>query len=161
MNRNLIANVVCGETNKIQGFVENLRNKRTMAFLVIRDHTGRLQVTIEKEKHPDLAAIVDQLTVESVVTCVGPVVENEYVKMGGKEMLPEEMEILSIAEPLPLTKDAAGVFPVSLAHALCLICQLCTSVCRIRQLLVGNDTRRWTATSLAAVTRVRLALIRK
>ena len=107
MNRNLIANVVCGETNKIQGFVENLRNKRTMAFLVIRDHSGRLQVTIEKEKHPDLAAIVDQLTVESVVTCVGPVVENEYVKMGGKEMLPEEMEILSIAEPLPLTKDAA------------------------------------------------------
>ena len=107
MERNLIAGVVCGETNKIQGFVENLRNKRTMAFLVIRDHTGRLQVTIEKEKHPDLAAIVDQLTVESVVTCVGPVVENEYVKMGGREMLPEEMEILSIAEPLPLTKDAA------------------------------------------------------
>ena len=107
MERNLIASVVCGETNKIQGFVENLRNKRTMAFLVIRDHTGRLQVTIEKEKHPDLAAVVDQLTVESVVTCVGPVVENEYVKMGGKEMLPEEMEILSIAEPLPLTKDAA------------------------------------------------------
>ena len=107
MERTLIANVVCGENNKIQGFVENLRNKRTMAFLVIRDHSGRLQVTIEKEKHPDLAAIVDQLTVESVVTCVGPVVENSYVKMGGKEMLPEEMEILSIAEPLPLTKDAA------------------------------------------------------
>ena len=107
MERALIANVVCGETNKIQGFVENLRNKRTMAFLVIRDHSGRLQVTIEKEKHPDLAAIVDQLTVESVVTCIGPVVENEYVKMGGKEMLPEEMEILSVAEPLPLTKDAA------------------------------------------------------
>ena len=107
MERTLIANVVCGVNNKIQGFVENLRNKRTMAFLVIRDHSGRLQVTIEKEKHPDLAAIVDQLTVESVVTCVGPVVENEYVKMGGKEMLPEEMEILSIAEPLPLTKDAA------------------------------------------------------
>jgi len=107
MDRNLIARVKINEVNKIQGFVENLRNKRTMAFLVIRDHTGRLQVTIEKEKHPDLAAIVDQLTVESVVTCVGPVVENEYVKMGGKEMLPEKMEILSIAEPLPLTKDAA------------------------------------------------------
>ena len=107
MDRSLIANVKCGETNKIQGFVENLRNKRTMAFLVIRDHTGRLQVTIEKEKYPELAAKVDQLTVESVVTFIGPVVANEYVKMGGKEMLPEEMEILSIAEPLPLTKDAA------------------------------------------------------
>lgn len=107
MERNLIAQVKIGETNRIQGFVENLRNKRTMAFLVIRDHTGRIQVTIEKEKHPDLAALVDQLTVESVVTCVGPVVENSYVKLGGVEMLPETMEILSIAEPLPITKDAA------------------------------------------------------
>ena len=107
MERNLIAQVKIGETNRIQGFVENLRNKCTMAFLVIRDHTGRIQVTIEKEKHPDLAALVDQLTVESVVTCVGPVVENSYVKLGGVEMLPEAMEILSIAEPLPITKDAA------------------------------------------------------
>ena len=107
MDRSLINALKVGETNKIQGYVENLRNKRTMAFLVIRDHTGRLQVTIEKEKHPDLAAIVDQLTVESVVTCIGPVVENSYVKMGGVEMLPEEMEILSIAEPMPITKDAA------------------------------------------------------
>ena len=57
MNRNLIANVVVGENNKIQGFVENLRNKRAMAFLVIRDHTGRIQVTIEKEKHPELALL--------------------------------------------------------------------------------------------------------
>ncbi|MDO5325377.1 MAG: aspartate--tRNA(Asn) ligase [Clostridia bacterium] len=112
MERKLIAKIVCDKNRpnrrfKIQGFVENIRDKRAMAFLVIRDHSGRLQVTIEKEKHPDLAAIVGQLTVESVVTCIGPVVENEYVKMGGKEMLPEKMEILSVAEPLPLTKDAA------------------------------------------------------
>lgn len=107
MNRNLIAKVIPGEVNKIQGYVENLRNKRTMAFLVIRDHSGRIQVTVEKEKYPEIAAVVDQLTVESVVTCIGPVVENSYVKMGGIEMLPEQMEILSIAEPLPISKDAA------------------------------------------------------
>lgn len=107
MDRNLISQVKVGETNKIQGFVENLRNKRTMAFLVLRDHTGRIQLTIEKEKSPELAALVDQLTVESVITAIGPVVENSYVKLGGREMLPESMEILSIAEPLPLTKDAA------------------------------------------------------
>ena len=107
MNRNLIAKVQTGEVNKIQGYVENLRNKRTMAFLVIRDHTGRIQVTVDKEKYPEIAAVIDQLTVESVVTCIGPVVENSYVKMGGIEMLPEQMEILSIAEPLPISKDAA------------------------------------------------------
>ena len=50
MTRSLIAKVKIGETNKIQGFVENLRNKRSMAFLVIRDYTGRIQLTIEKEQ---------------------------------------------------------------------------------------------------------------
>ena len=39
MERNLIGQIKIGEINKIQGFVENLRNKRTMAFLVIRDYS--------------------------------------------------------------------------------------------------------------------------
>ena len=50
MERSLIANLKIGERNKVQGFVENIRNKRTMAFLVLRDYTGRVQLTIEKEK---------------------------------------------------------------------------------------------------------------
>ena len=31
MERSLIANLKIGERNKVQGFVENIRNKRTMA----------------------------------------------------------------------------------------------------------------------------------
>ena len=107
MERSLIANLKIGEVNKVQGFVENIRNKRTMAFLVLRDYSGRIQLTVEKEKYPEVAAIVDQLTVESVITAEGVVVENSYVKMGGVEMLPETMKIESIAEPLPISKDAA------------------------------------------------------
>ena len=107
MERNLIANAVRGEVNKLQGYVENIRNKRTMAFLVLRDHSGRMQLTVEKEKYPEIAAAVDQLTVESVITVEGMVVENSFVKMGGVEMLPEKMHIESIAEPLPISKDAA------------------------------------------------------
>ena len=107
MERSLIANVKLGERNKLQGFVENIRNKRTMAFLVLRDYSGRIQLTIEKEKYPEIAAQVDQLTVESVVTVEGEVVENSYVKLGGKEMLPDFMHIESIAEALPISKDAA------------------------------------------------------
>ena len=34
MERSLIAHLKLGERNKVQGFVENIRNKRTMAFLV-------------------------------------------------------------------------------------------------------------------------------
>ena len=107
MDRTLIANARPGEMQRLQGFVENIRNKRTMAFLVLRDHTGRIQLTVEKEKYPEVAAQVDKLTVESVITAEGMVVENSYVKMGGKEMLPESIHIESIAEPLPISKDAA------------------------------------------------------
>lgn len=107
MERSLIAHLKLGERNKVQGFVENIRNKRTMAFLVLRDYTGRVQLTIEKEKYPEVAAIVDQLTVESVITAEGMAVENSYVKLCGVEILPDTMKIESIAEPLPISKDAA------------------------------------------------------
>ena len=49
MERTYIANVKAGEKVKIAGFVENLRNKRTMAFLVIKDITGKMQVTLKKK----------------------------------------------------------------------------------------------------------------
>ncbi|MBO4837737.1 MAG: aspartate--tRNA(Asn) ligase [Clostridia bacterium] len=107
MDRSLISRVKTGQVNKIQGFVENIRNKRTMAFLVLRDYTGRIQLTVEKEKYPEVAEAVDRLTVESVITAEGMVVENSYVKMGGIEMLPDSIRIESVAEPLPISKDAA------------------------------------------------------
>ena len=37
-----------GEVVKVQGFIENLRNSKAMAFIVLKDITGKLQVTIEK-----------------------------------------------------------------------------------------------------------------
>lgn len=106
MNREYIANVKPGNKYRISGFVENLRNKRTMAFLVIRDVTGKLQVTVEKEKLPELAAKIDTLTLHSVVSFEGEVVANEYVKMGGIEMLPEKLDVESIAEALPIQDDS-------------------------------------------------------
>ncbi len=106
MERTYINEAKCGERNQFRGFVENIRNKRTMAFLVIRDVTGKMQLTIEKEKYPELAEVVDQLSLESVVTVEGEVVANEYVKLNGIEMLPDKMVIESTAEALPLQKDA-------------------------------------------------------
>ena len=106
MNRTYISDITPGASYRISGFVENLRNKRTMAFLVIRDISGKLQVTLEKEKNQELAALVDQLTIHSVVTVEGAVVANEYVKMGGMEMLPEKLVIESIADALPIKDDS-------------------------------------------------------
>ncbi len=91
---------------KVCGFVENFRNKRTMAFIVVRDITGKLQVTIEKEKHPEFEEMLNSLTIHSVVTFEGEVVESEYVKMGGKEMYPSVMKVESVADALPIKDDS-------------------------------------------------------
>ena len=105
MERTYIKDIVPGY-HKVQGFVENFRNKRTMAFIVVKDITGKLQVTIEKEKHPEMLEMLDSLTIHSVVTFEGEVVASEYVKMGGKEMYPDKMRVESIADALPIKDDS-------------------------------------------------------
>ena len=105
MERTYIKDIVPGY-HKVQGFVENFRNKRTMAFIVVKDITGKLQVTIEKEKHPEMLEMLDSLTIHSVVSFEGEVVASEYVKMGGKEMYPDKMRVESIADALPIKDDS-------------------------------------------------------
>ena len=105
MERTYIKDVTPGYC-RVSGFVENFRNKRTMAFIVVKDITGKLQITIEKEKHPEFSEMLDQLTIHSVVTFEGEVVASEYVKMGGKEMYPSTMKIESVADALPIKDDS-------------------------------------------------------
>lgn len=93
-----------GSTVKVQGFIENLRNSKYMAFIVLKDITGKLQITVEKEDHPELVDTIDKLTPDSVITVTGKVMENDYVKMGGIEMIPEAIEIESIANALPIVR---------------------------------------------------------
>ena len=38
------------EEVEIQGFVENIRNLQWVVFVIIRDNTGKVQVTIEKSE---------------------------------------------------------------------------------------------------------------
>ena len=106
MTRTYIKDVRPG-TVRISGFCENIRNKKSMAFLVIRDITGKIQVTVEKAALPEIAAEVDKLTLDSVVTVEGEAVASEYVKLGGIEILPTSIKIESIADALPIQEGAA------------------------------------------------------
>ena len=106
MNRTYIRDIQADGPVKVQGFVENLRDGKAMAFLVIKDITGKIQVTVEKEKFPEVAEQVARLTPDSVVTVEGDVVFTEFVKMGGKELLPRSIEIESIADALPIERKS-------------------------------------------------------
>ncbi len=145
MNRTYIKDVKPGKV-KIQGFIENLRNKKSMAFLVIRDLTGKIQVTVEKASLPEIAETVDKLTLDSVVTVEGEAVASEYVKLGGIEILPTSIQIESIAAALPIQEGAAidsrldfrWIDLRSEKNALMLKAQTCM-VARMRQFLLDHD----------------------
>lgn len=106
MNRILITAAQTNVPVKIEGFLERIRNTRTMAFLIVRDRSGSLQVTIEKEKHLEWTELLDHLTPESVVSLEGTIQENPQVKLGGRELIPTRLELLSLAAALPLSKSA-------------------------------------------------------
>ena len=89
----------------IQGFVENFRNSKNMAFIVLKDITGKVQITIEKEKHPDLSQALEQITPDSVISVWGVAVESAYVKLNGMEVIPNAIQVESVAEVLPIVRE--------------------------------------------------------
>ena len=101
-----ICEVKPGEV-EIQGFIENLRDKKSMQFIVIRDISGKIQVTVVKEEKPEVAEIFSHATLESTVKVRGKAVANEYVKLGGIEIIPDYVEITSHAEALPIGPESS------------------------------------------------------
>ena len=101
---------------KLCGFVENFRDGKSMAFIVLKDITGKIQITIEKEKHPEVLDALVGLTPGSVITVTGVAHESEYVKLNGMEVIPTGIEVESLAAPspiqveeIPATKKRPGV----------------------------------------------------
>lgn len=81
----------------ISGFVDNVRNLQWVQFIILRDETGKVQITIEKseEKNKDLVEIVNNLATESTLKVTGTILESPKVKMGGKELIPTTIEVTS------------------------------------------------------------------
>ena len=102
MKRVNIKNIKLGEANHVAGFVENIRNKKSMCFIVLRDVSGKLQLTIEKAKHPELEETLASITIDTVIEAEGLILESEYVKLNHMEMYPDTINVLSIAAPSPI-----------------------------------------------------------
>jgi len=88
------------EEIEIQGFVESIRNIKWVQFLVIRDLTGKIQVTIEKsvEENAEMVELVNNLTCESTVKIKGKLIKNENVKLNGMEIIPTNIVVTSKSE---------------------------------------------------------------
>jgi aspartyl-tRNA synthetase len=92
-----------GQEIKISGWIEEIRKLGSIAFLILRDKTGRVQVTaIKKELGKDKFTELVNLTRESVVQIEGKIQKSTEAKMGF-EVIPTNFTVLSRAQvPLPL-----------------------------------------------------------
>lgn len=102
MSRKLIREVTTGEV-KVAGFVEKIRVLRWMIFIILRDGSGSIQLTVEKEKwSADEIEKLSMLTVGSTLSAYGMANNNDAVKNGGREIVVSKIEIESIAKPYPV-----------------------------------------------------------
>lgn len=91
---------------KLQGFVENFRDSKAMAFIILKDITGKVQVTVEKADHPEMLDVLSQITPDSVLTVTGVAKASEYVKLGGVEVYPTSIKLESVAAALPIHRES-------------------------------------------------------
>jgi aspartyl/asparaginyl-tRNA synthetase len=85
-----------GDRVRVCGWVQTLRLQRRMQFVVLRDHSGAVQLTNRREVRPALDQL-DALTVGSAVAVTGRVVEAPRVKLGGIEVLVDSLDLVSTA----------------------------------------------------------------
>jgi len=91
-----------GETVHIAGWVQTLRLQRAMQFVLVRDHTGTVQLTHRRDGGA-LDEELERLTPESAVRVTGKVIANEIVALGGLEIIPEHITVENrAATPLPI-----------------------------------------------------------
>ena len=102
-DRTYTADATPGETATVAGWVHEIRDLGGIAFLILRDKTGRIQIKFEKdEMDDDLVETGLDAPRESVVSVTGAV-EEEPRAPTGVEVTPDSVEVLSEADTeLPL-----------------------------------------------------------
>lgn len=91
-----------GKKITVAGWVEDIRNLGSIAFVILRDKKGTLQVTLLKKEKPEIFSSFNEISRESVVSVIGLCQKSDKAR-NGYEILPDEYQLLSRAEtPLPL-----------------------------------------------------------
>ena len=107
MKRTLIRELKPEEQSKISGWALKIRDTKYMVFIVLQDRSGKIQVSIDKKNNEELVKKLEGVLASSILSFTGKMVLSEYVKDGGKEFLPEGLEILSSSDALPLDETAS------------------------------------------------------
>lgn len=97
-----------GSVVTIRGWLETLRDQKRMQFVVLRDASGAAQAVYEKSASEETSAAISMLTAGSFLCITGKVTAAPQVKLGGIEVIIEDVDVATLAEaPLPIASDSA------------------------------------------------------
>lgn len=95
-----------GQNVNVCGFINTVRNQGGIKFILLRDNTGYLQCVVLKS-NTQAFELVNSLSNESVIRVSG-LLKEERQAPNGYEVLVEEIEVLSSADPelpIPVNQD--------------------------------------------------------
>ena len=91
-----------GKSVRIRGRVDTIRDQGKIAFLIVRDITGKVQSVAIQNENDSILKTVKELTSESVVDIIGDVKEAKQVATG-YEVEIKEIKVDSLSQtPLPI-----------------------------------------------------------
>jgi aspartyl-tRNA synthetase len=95
------------EECELFGWVHEIRETKPITFIILRDSTGKTQITIKKENYDqNFIEKIKRIHHEDVIKVKGKVIKSQIAKLG-YEVIPSEIEILAKAKhPLPI--DVSG-----------------------------------------------------
>lgn len=110
MPRTLVRDLAAhaNEEVTVYGWVNTLRLQRKMQFILVRDHTGMVQVTYRRlDAGSAMEDLIEHgMPPESAVKVTGTVVLADNVKLGGLEIVPTSIDVVAKADtPLPIDKQ--------------------------------------------------------
>jgi len=97
------------------GWVDSRRDHGGVIFIDLRDREGLTQIVFRPEEYAEVAATAHGLRAEDVIRVSGTVsprldgTENPKLATGAVEIVVDELEVLSKADPLPFPLDAQTV----------------------------------------------------
>lgn len=98
-----------GEQVTLKGWLYNKRGSKGLFFVVLRDGSGLAQCVVSQDQVDETSwEAAEEATQESALSLRGTVVRDER-QVGGYEVQVEAVELISKAEPYPITPKEHGV----------------------------------------------------
>ena len=98
---------------KFHGIIETIRDKKSMQFVILKDFSGKIQLFIDKIKFPEVGEVFSKLIPGATVIVEGELIENDSVKLGGKEVQVNKVEVTSYAEANPIEGKISNDSPIA------------------------------------------------